>query len=324
MKTQSIILSLMLALVIAMISSCKTVDDGPLPPMGDSYSSINDLIENNKVQPYRVSIDPGENNEFEGPQGTVIRIPGDALVDQSGNPVAGPVSVSLREFYSRRDIVLSGINTNANSQMLVTGGAIELEAEKDGQSLRLAPGTGIAAAFPAQTETDGFEDRMQLFTSDDDPQDPNGEGFNWQLANEMPARLDSSTGGLNSFILTDLELGWSNCDALYAISAEDRTQFEVDVTYPAVGSGSGEVQVFLLVKDLSTVINLYTRNGPAFTTYAGSVPVGLEATLVAIAIVDDELLFGSEKITVAGDDNFMVEVHPGTTSVLESLLANPF
>jgi hypothetical protein len=327
MKTQKIILSLFVALCIATITSCKNGDDGPTPPAGETFTSYSEFIETNKVQPHVVALDPSVNNEFEGPRGTVIRIPGNALVDQSGNPVSGAVEVSIREFYDRKDIVLSGINTNAGSQMLVTAGAIELRASQDGQQLRLDPNASIAAAFPAintANQNDGFEDQMMLFASEDDPQNTE-EGFNWRMANDLPARLDSSSGSLNSFILTDLQLGWSNCDALYAIMASDRTQFEVEVGYPAgVDIDSEETQVFMLVKNLGTVINLYTRNGPAYTTYAGSVPVGLEATLVVISIVNDQLYFGSEKITVAGDDNFVVDIHPGSSDALEGLLEFPF
>ena len=330
MKTHSLLLTLATLLVVSFMTSClpDPEEDDPAPAKGDRYASFFDLIEQNKVKPYEVKIDPRENNEFEGPAGTVVRIPGDALVDQSGSPVTGPVSVFLREFYSRMDIVLSGINTNTNNQMLVTGGAIELKASRNGQPLQLADGAGIVAAFPTANtanQTNGYEDKMQLFASEDDPEVP-GTPFTWQLANDIPARIDSNAGSTPGFILNNLQLGWSNCDALYTIPASERTQFEVNLSKAADGplTGGPESSVYLLVKDLSTVINLYTRNGPAYTTYVGSVPMGLEATLVAISVINDQLYFGSEKITVAGDDSFSVEVSPGTTAELKALLDNPF
>ncbi|MEZ4684519.1 MAG: hypothetical protein R3B47_00175 [Bacteroidia bacterium] len=239
-------------------------------------------------------------------------------MDPNGLAITGPVQVFLREFYSRKDIVLSGVNTNSYSQMLVTGGAIELRAELNGSPLDLDPSASIAVAFPGKTDVNGYENQMQQFVSDDDPLKP-AQGFNWRMGNERPARVDTTNGSLG-FILNDVQLGYTNCDALYAIPSNDRTQFEVIVS----GDDGGETQVFMLVKDLSTVINLYTRNGPAYTTYAGSVPMGLEATLVAISVVNGQLHYGSKKITVAGNDNFTVAVNPGTTSGLENLLEFPF
>ena len=56
-------------------------------------------------------------------------------------------------------------------------------------------------------------------------------------------------------------------------------------------------------------------------TYDGSIPAGLNATLLAIGVDDDNYLrFGTLEINVQGDDNFTIDVDYGTTEDLNTLI----
>lgn len=308
---------LIMFLAALSLTSCKN-DNGPQGPVvGDPYTSWQDLINQLGVSPKSFTINPAITNYLVGDKGTEISLPADAFLDANDDLVSGDVTVTLREFYSREDIVLSGISTNSFDNMLVSGGSFEMRAKQNGLELKLKPGANISARFPQQTEAEGFENEMLLFTSNDAPNAPNG--FNWQQAGERFATMDTFFGTVGYF-LNEIQLGWSNCDALYAIASTDRTQFQVNVP----GFSQSNVKVFLLVKDLTSVINLFTQVGPNFATYANSVPVGLEATLVAVAVANDELHYGSTKITATGDDLFEVIATSGTTDGLKDLLGNPF
>ena len=60
---------------------------------------------------------------------------------------------------------------------------------------------------------------------------------------------------------------------------------------------------------------------PALATYLGSIPTGLNGTLLAIHIDDDNYLnFGVLPITVAGDDSFNIDVDYGTEAELVALV----
>ena len=60
---------------------------------------------------------------------------------------------------------------------------------------------------------------------------------------------------------------------------------------------------------------------PALETYDGSIPTGLNGTLLGIHIDDDNYLnFGVLPITVAGDDSFNIDVDYGTEAELVALV----
>ncbi|MEZ4684518.1 MAG: CHAT domain-containing protein [Bacteroidia bacterium] len=74
MKTQSIFFALILMLSASLMTSCITSDEPGLP-IGDPYSSWTQFLQQNQVQPKAFTLDPRENNEIQGPKGTVVRIP---------------------------------------------------------------------------------------------------------------------------------------------------------------------------------------------------------------------------------------------------------
>jgi len=104
------------------------------------------------------------------------------------------------------------------------------------------------------------------------------------------------------------------------MAGENGTQFEVTVS--DVTDYTDNVEVWLIIDDFPSVVMITDVNStPALETYAGSIPQGLNGTLVAIHIDDDNLLkFGSLEITVAGDDSFNVDVDYGTEEEFVALV----
>ena len=101
---------------------------------------------------------------------------------------------------------------------------------------------------------------------------------------------------------------------------ENGTKFEATVT--GVTDYSSNVEVWLIIDDFPSVVMLTTVNStPALETYDGSIPTGLNGTLLGIHIDDDNYLnFGVLPITVAGDDSFNIDVDYGTEAELVALV----
>ena len=104
------------------------------------------------------------------------------------------------------------------------------------------------------------------------------------------------------------------------MAGQNGTQFEATVS--GVTDYSNNVEVWLIIDDFPSVVMLTTVNStPALETYAGSIPTGLNGTLIGIHIDENDYLrFGSLPITVAGNDSFNINVDYGTEADLVALV----
>jgi hypothetical protein len=157
---------------------------------------------------------------------------------------------------------------------------------------------------------------MMLYNGNTSNLDNNGqEVVDWDLQNQGEFTVFNEV-----FQAWGIDIGFTNCDVLYDMAGENGTQFEVTVS--DVTDYSDNVEVWLIIDDFPSVVMITDVNStPALETYAGSIPQGLNGTLLAIHIDNDNLLkFGSLEITVAGDDSFNVDVDYGTEEEFVALV----
>ena len=105
-------------------------------------------------------------------QGTRLVIPGRAF---DVPPGSGPVTLTVREFYSTPDIVLAGLGTRAGTELLETGGMLHLSAAANGQTVHLRPGMQVLVQLPTRQQLPGM--RLYEGVSIDATHAPD-----WQLA----------------------------------------------------------------------------------------------------------------------------------------------
>jgi hypothetical protein len=96
---------------------------------------------------------PGRDTVLLGQQGTRLLIPGRAFDVPAGS---GPVTLSLREFYSTADIVLAGLGTRAGLDVLETGGMLHLAAAANGQAVHLRPAKKLRVQLPTRQPLPGM------------------------------------------------------------------------------------------------------------------------------------------------------------------------
>ncbi|RTQ47592.1 hypothetical protein EJV47_19450 [Hymenobacter gummosus] len=176
-------------------------------------------------------IDPNQPAEVRGREGTVLRLPALALVDERQRPVKEPVWVELKECFSLADLLLSDcISTDAAGAPMQTGGMLLVRASTGrGQRLRLAPGQTLDITLPEEYATAG----RQLYHSPDrrswaavpvealpasgpayaQATPLNGSaGVAAESSATASSNLLSSAGeGLPAATLRSAELGWLTC-----------------------------------------------------------------------------------------------------------------
>ncbi|MBN2763960.1 MAG: hypothetical protein JXR41_12775 [Bacteroidales bacterium] len=134
---------------------------------------------------------------FTGKEGTVLKINKDAFIDCQGKPVEGRIRINLKEIYSKPDIILSGITTTSDGQILETGGALYLNAYQGEKTLCVNDTAKISVIVPAgEVRRDMKLYRGRFFD--------NTAKINWTDPEEL----------LNNYVFETGNLGWLSIERL--------------------------------------------------------------------------------------------------------------
>lgn len=315
MKKLSINYGLAIFLSCLTLTSCNDDDDSPAFIPADSFSSLSDFVESQKPEAQTFTIDPTSDQVITGEDGVVIEIDAGAFTDENDDPITTPITVELKEYLDLKSMFEGNIQTVSNGQLLVTGGNFDLRfKDESGNDVNVNPWS-IHSKIPVATDISGYENSMQYYIGETTTVDGR-EVVNWNIGQ---AEFWMEEGVFNTL---GVQQGLSNCDVLYDMAEENPTQFEVTVS--GVEDYS-QTAVWMFIEDFPSIVMIYSLNDTmdALETYENSIPEGLNATLLAITIDDDNYLkFGSLPITVSGNDTFNVDVAYGTTADLSALIDN--
>jgi hypothetical protein len=278
-----------------------------------NLQEVHDSLTQNDTVALQI-LNPDIENELEGPQGIRLVFPANSCTNPSGDDPVAPFKVQLIEIFKRGDMIRHNTQTFATEDALVSGGMFWVKVtDANGAELEL---NGVQAILPRQTDAAGYEEDMEYFTGVDQTT-PSGPVLSWG-AGESDLTFDEDAGTNGEYTIWSILGGWSNCDAFYELLDEDATQFSVRVTNALDYTNT---QVFFALNDFSTVAALTTVDVDALTTYQTSIPMGAAGKLIAISLIDGQLYFASQDVTIAGDDMFEMEVQPGTLDELNTLLS---
>ena len=258
-------------------------------------------------------------NTIQGINGTVININPNAIT-LNGNPYTGAVKATLDEYLTPNSMILSGIQTTSNGELLVTGGSFELDLEgENGEDLELSNWSANASMPLAVSLSNDFKSAMRFYVGER-LQIDGREQVNWEL-NDLSQEFRPPWQGFSEFY--GINLGLSNCDVLYSSVIQGLgTQFSV--LLEGVTDYNNAI-VWMFINDFPSVVQITSliENEQGFKTYADSIPVGLNATLLAIYVDEDDYLkFGTLEINVQGDEVFTIPMSFGTKDSLKSLIEN--
>jgi TonB family protein len=143
------------------------------PPAKDNPAGI--AIVDNKAE-QNFSINCKKDTTITCAEGTKIFIPAEAFADEKNKNVS-KVNFTVKEYYSRGDIVLAGLTTHADKKMLESGGMVYLTAKnetREGMSTdcHLKKDKNVELSFPTRKQKNG----MQVFNGV-----KKGNTINWVL-----------------------------------------------------------------------------------------------------------------------------------------------
>ncbi|MDO5509326.1 MAG: hypothetical protein Q4F57_01385 [Weeksellaceae bacterium] len=276
------------------------------------FNSLNDYFNFENVPKDTVWYNPVEPITHVVPGGLTIHIePGCC-----GTTPPDSIGLIVRHYPTIRRMMWGNVHTVSNEKMLVTGGAFWWTAITPENSTVTVSPSSARAEVNVATNVGAYRDQMTYYRGTEQAAG-NQTVLNWSQVQPAEAGFQ---GQSNTFVINDLQMGWTNVDALYNYSEDATTQFSVQLNN-LTGAAPGETRVFMVASEVPSLMNITNSNDGLFTTYTNSIPVGLNATLIGIAMrVDGSFLVGTLPITVAGDDQFQIDLQPRTYQELVQIV----
>ncbi len=139
--------------------SGKITKDKP-DPLLTALKTIDPPFENLDVPYSQHEVDVVQGKLIRMDNGTMIRVPKDAFVDQDGNPITGKVTLKYREFHKASEIIASGIpmtNRNDDSKYMETAGMFEMLGEQKGNPIYMAKDKEVEVDMASFVKGNNFD-----------------------------------------------------------------------------------------------------------------------------------------------------------------------
>lgn len=276
--------------VLSMVA-CKKNEVVP-PPAPDAFALTSFIESQIATNTQHFTADASQSINIEGNYGTQLSLGPNQLSDNNGTVISGNVDIELIEIFSKSGMVLLDKPTmallpNGDHATLVSDGEFYLNITQNGNEVTLLSPLNVKVPTGSIYDTD-----MKKFinVSPDD--------LLWEEAvDTLVIEEDSANGGIYYYGLDLLpgEWGWTNIDRFYN---DPRPKTTIFAELPE-GFDNTNTQVYISYDGESNALASFdTWVDGRFTEHYGLIPIGLEVHFVAVAIVNDELNYVIEDVTI--------------------------
>lgn len=324
MKTSRITVSVITA-ILALTFACKKDKQNSQEPISSQTFSTADkqkLLRDLASQEQVFTIGANSTTMISGIKGTRIIFSPNAFVTQSNQPVAGNITIKLKEALTKKDMILNNAVPVSNGNLLVSGGEIYLSAWQNGQKLKKNPSfNGINVNIPISGTPDN---QMRLFYAEGGA-DLSNDSLNWTPSNDTVSvyqDTSSSSGwtpgpyyNYSPDSLNTDSIYWANCDYFWNDPNPKTT-----LTFTLTGQFNNSNTVIYLSLDGENVLtqthsDSYITITQSFSSW--NIPINNNFTMVAIAYTGGNYYYYSMPIT--SSTNLGVSIPPLTLSSLSQI-----
>ena len=240
------------------------------------------------------TIYPATEQIIYGEQGTVVRFPANCFSTQGLTDV-NEIEITLCEYYTIEDILLSGLTTTSEDKIIETGGAIYVEARFKEKVLHLKTDHPIDIFFPSEmdelkngmkpfegksknglidwdVEINGdvkkIKEGTQLFPEEQDVEDSS----NWENEDWSEEGYYSETDG---YLMKVGKMGFINCDRFYDFPVNTELIVSVDSDI--------KMSYRLVFEDIKSVLPGYEYSPEGCMKFS-NLPEGKQAIVIAFSI----------------------------------------
>jgi hypothetical protein len=106
------------------------------PPMGPIYPTLGEFKQDHSKARNVFQLAPSVTTAFTLQGGTVLEVTTDSILDNSGNPVTGPVYLTVTEINTPKEILLNDMDTRGDGMLLSTFGMYYVSVSTTGTILQ--------------------------------------------------------------------------------------------------------------------------------------------------------------------------------------------
>lgn len=248
------------------------------------FHNLDKFFLGNRAAGQTFVIDPMRRTTVVGSRGTRLTIVPNAFQDATGWPVREPVTLFLREVFTRPEMILAGLSNTSEDRILETAGQILLEATAGEQPLQLA--APLAVDLPLQN---GVSNPLasQLFSGGVSQTASFGSElrFDWKAVKSRNIQLKTLGEKRYLHFLVD-KLNWWNCTSFFH---RRRSRLMMSVRRAGTESTVHDLAAFLVFRDFNAVVRMYPgRHG--FSSW--NIPKEVMSRVILIGCNNEGMLAG--------------------------------
>jgi hypothetical protein len=215
----------------------------PEPTTTGNTTNINAFFSTNSTPALNFTVSAVSSQTITGTR-AVVMIPANAFVTKAtGSAITGTVQISMKEMYSKKDMILNKAQTMTASNILTSTGEVNIVAMQGSTELKLGAGKKLSIKI---LEPTSVQSGMMVFNGALN----SNQQLIWTQSPTTPSvssAFDSTSIGSGFYYNFDCDsLGWINCDALYCSTcpttsytvnlpgSHDRTNTSVFVAYTSI------------------------------------------------------------------------------------------
>lgn len=310
MKTKIISLSV---LVAVSFFACKKENTQPeQPPTQHSTSNMGQFFINNAVASQHFTINAASYETIIGTGGIKFYIAPSSFVTATNGAVTGNISIELKELYSKKDMILTGMLPMAGSNPLVSGGEFFIKATQGSQVLKLSGTANVQVLVPAGANPQNG--MQEFYAGATTAVDTTG----WSTNNDSISVVQDTTGGggTNNYYYFQIDsMNWVNCDFFYSDPAP-----KTNVTAnPGTAYNDTNCVVYVSINGINTIGWMYYNNGKYSTS---NWPVGKAVTFIAISEINGQYYSCFKPSVITNNHNEPLSLTATTLAQIKQDLAN--
>lgn len=263
--------------------------------------------------------DAAAGGSFVTTQNTTISIPGNAF-----SQATGEVTLEFKDIYKKSDMLLSNMTTDmVGGKPLKSGGEFYIKASKDGVALTIAADKKIFVLQPVYAVADG---EMKAFVAIKEQPEDNQKAWvdsetdtvtilKGSPTNTLTAPLQMYVYSLYKFTPPSDSGTWCNSDNSQYFAAFTQTALNIRVNQKGYVA-----DLFLCFKDVNSMVHVYPANNIGDDFKYAYAPVGLSATIVALAAHEGKIYASFTPITISSNQTVNIDLTETTTQDFKTKL----
>ncbi|MCG8323646.1 MAG: hypothetical protein MI921_29400 [Cytophagales bacterium] len=262
-------------------------------------TQINNLFFRYQKESQIFVLDNDSDTTIRGMEGTILIIPKHSFSIDPEISSAGKIQLELKEYYKKSEIILSGLSTTSDDKILISSGMLYLNAQYEGENIKLAEGKEIDVFFNDDYSSTDFKG-IPFYGEVDSTGIINWKkNENIRLKKEY-GQIYSIQNGDTLFHKTNEErffglskFGWINSDIFY--ENENTTDLMV-----LIDSNLKLPNLQLVFKEINSIISgiHLLDNKFVFT----NLPFNQKVSILAFKILEDTMYFGEKDIVITNEN----------------------